>query len=184
MTEKTNTETGVATDQGGGNNFPPFDSSTFTSQLLWLAITFGLLYYLMAKVALPRISGILEVRSDRIAQDLGEAERLKDESDAAIAAYEQELAEARSSAHGIAQEARDKAKAEADAERSKVEAGLANKLAKAESRISDIKQEALKDVNAIASETAELLVSQLIGGKASKSEITKAVSSAATAREI
>ena len=59
--------------------FPPFDSTTFASQLLWFAITFALLYYLMAKVALPRIAGILEDRRDRIASDLDLAERLKRE---------------------------------------------------------------------------------------------------------
>ena len=68
------TETGVA-DHGGGHEagFPPFDSSTFPSQLLWLAITFGLFYIFMNKVVVPRIGGILEHRRDRIAKDLDEA---------------------------------------------------------------------------------------------------------------
>ena len=56
--------------------FPPFDSSTFPSQLLWFALTFALLYYLMSKVALPRIAGILEDRRDRIASDLDLADPL------------------------------------------------------------------------------------------------------------
>ena len=89
------------------NSFPPFDSSTFSSQILWLAITFGLFYLFMSRVVLPRIGSILETRRDRIAQDLNEANRLKLESDQAFAAYEQELAEARSNAHEIAQTARD-----------------------------------------------------------------------------
>ncbi|MEP1881060.1 MAG: ATP F0F1 synthase subunit B, partial [Roseibium sp.] len=85
-----------------GAGFPPFDSSTFASQILWLAITFGLFYWIMKNVAVPRIAGILEDRKDRIAGDLAEANRLKQETDAAIAAYEQALAEARNKAHGIA----------------------------------------------------------------------------------
>ena len=75
--------------------FPPFDSSTFASQLLWLAISFGLFYWLLSTKVLPRISGILEARADRIARDLAEAQRLKAESDAAGAAYEAALAAAR-----------------------------------------------------------------------------------------
>ena len=65
----------------------------------------------MSRVALPRIGSILEERDNRIAGDLAEAGRLKEESDAAIAAYEQALAEARQNAHAIAQKARDAAKA-------------------------------------------------------------------------
>jgi F-type H+-transporting ATPase subunit b len=116
----------------GGGVFPPFDQSTFASQLLWLAITFGLFYLLMSKVIVPRIGGILEHRRDRIAQDLDEANRLKEEADNAIAAYEQELADARKKASAIAEAAREKAKAAADAERVSTEAELNAKMADAE----------------------------------------------------
>ncbi len=174
----THTEVGTADKHEGGGNFPPFDSSTFASQLLWLAITFGVFYYLMAKVVLPRISEILEVRSDRIAQDLEKANNLKLESDEAIAAYEQELAEAKGKAHAIAQEARDKAKAEADAERHRVEEELSLKLAEAESKIASIKNTALVEVGAIAEDTTTTLVKQLLGGKLTKAEVTEAVKQA------
>ena len=63
--------------EGHHGGFPPFESHTFGSQLLWLAITFGALYFLMSRIALPRVASILETRSDRIASDLGEAQRLK-----------------------------------------------------------------------------------------------------------
>lgn len=167
---------GTDESHGASGSFPPFDSSTFTSQLFWLAVFFGLFYYLMSKVVLPRISGILEVRRDRIAQDLDEARKLSDESDAAVAAYEQELAEAKASAHTIAQSARDEAKAKADEERAVVEADLASKLAEAEKRIAGIKKAALADVGSIAGETTETLIKELIGGKLTKAEIAKAVS--------
>ena len=158
--------------------FPPFDSSTFTSQVLWLVLSFGLFYYIMSRVVLPRISGILETRSGRIAQDLDEANRLKDESDAAHAAYEQELATAKSNAHSIAQEARDAGKAEADAKRAEVEADMTKRVAEAEDRIAKIKSEAMSEVGTIAADTAEALVTQLLGGKVTKAEVAKAVSNA------
>ena len=159
--------------------FPPFDPSTFASQLLWLVITFGIFYLLMSKVVLPRIAGILEVRKDRISQDLDEANRLKEESDHAHAAYEQELAEAKQRAHTIGQEAKDKAKAEADAVREKVENELAAKLADAESEIAKIKTKALAEVDGIATETAEAIVKELIGGKVTKAELSKAITATA-----
>ena len=165
------------------NSFPPFDSSTFSSQILWLAITFGLFYLFMSRVVLPRIGSILETRRDRIAQDLNEANRLKLESDQAFAAYEQELAEARSNAHEIAQTARDEAKADADAERAKVEAEVAGRLEKAEAEIAAVKSKALAEVDAIAVDTTSAIVEQLIGGTVTKARVAAAVKAAAEGRE-
>ncbi|WP_343039124.1 F0F1 ATP synthase subunit B [Propylenella binzhouense] len=177
------TETvGAAETHGGGHNFPPFDPATFGSQIFWLIISFGLLYYLMSKVALPRIATILEERNDRIADDLAEAERLKRETDEAIAAYEQALAEARQNAHGIAQEAREAAKAEIDADRSRLEGELDGKLQAAEARIGEIKSRALGDVDAIAKDAAEAIVEVLIGTGVARGEIERAVDAALSER--
>lgn len=158
-----------------GGVFPPFDPASFASQLLWLAITFGIFYMLMSRIVIPRISGILEVRRDRISRDLDEAQRLRDEADAAHAAYEQELAEARSRAHKIAQEARDVAKAEADAKRGAKEAELNQKLAESEKRIAAIKAQAMGEVDRIASDTASTIIGELLGATAAKTEINKAI---------
>lgn len=159
----------------GDGSFPPFDSSLFASQLFWLAVSFGAFYFLMARVVIPRVGGILETRSDRISQDLDEAQRLKEESEAAIAAYEHELAEARNRAHAIGAEARDRAKAEADAKREEVEAELAKKLEEAEKTIASIKKEALAEVDGIAISTADEILSTLVSGGATKAEVEKAV---------
>lgn len=169
------TEQSEVGQEGGGGNFPPFDSSTFPSQLLWLAITFGLFYLFLKRVVLPRIGGILEVRRDRIAQDLDQAARMKEEADAAVAAYEQDLAEARTKASGIAQEARDAAKADADIERKRVEADLEKRLVEAEGRIAGIKNSALKEVGTIAEDTASAIVERLIGTKAEPGAVADAV---------
>ena len=168
----------IAETQHEHKAFPPFDSSTFPSQLLWLAITFGLLYYLMAKVALPRIAGILEDRRDRIASDLDMAERLKQELEDALASYEKALAGARAKAFTIAETARTEAKAAADARRAESEADLNKQLAVAEKRIGDIKSKALSDVGAIAGEATEAIVASLIGGGVSRSDVDAAVSQA------
>ena len=155
--------------------FPPFDPSHFPSQLLWLAIIFGLFYLFLKRVALPRVGSILEVRSQRIAQDLDQAARMKAEADAAVAAYEQELAEARAKANAIGQAARNAAKAEAETKRKQVEAELEGKLAKAEARIARIKSSALAEVGTIAADTAAAIVERLIGGKVDKATVAAAV---------
>ena len=156
--------------------FPPFDSSTYASQVVWLAITFGLFYLFLKRVIVPRLGGILETREARIAGDIEQAAKMKTEADAAIAAYEQELAEARANANTIGQQARDEAKAEAEAKRKSVEEGLEQKLSEAEARVAKIKDAAMKDVGAIAEDTAAAIVSAL-GGKAAKADIASAVKS-------
>ena len=158
--------------------FPPFDTSTYPSQLLWLAITFGIFYLFLKRVALPRIGGILEVRRDRIAQDLDHAARMKEEADAAVAAYEQELAEARTRAGQIGQSARDEAKAAAEVQRKRIEADLDAKLSTAEARISEIRDSAMRDIGTIAEETATAIVQELGGGRVDQASIAAAVKAA------
>ncbi len=143
--------------------FPPFDPSTFGPQLFWLAITFGVLYLLMSKIALPRIGEILEVRRDRIEGDLAEAERLRQKTEQAIENYEAELATARAQAHEIAEETRNDIKSELDEKHSEVEAELSKKLSIAEARIKETKSAALANVDEIASETLVSLISKLTG---------------------
>ncbi|NTJ41489.1 F0F1 ATP synthase subunit B [Agrobacterium larrymoorei] len=174
--EATHTETGVADNAHGSSGvFPPFDQSTYASQLLWLAISFGLFYVLMKKVIVPRVGGILEDRHGRIAQDLDEASRLKAEADAAIETYEKELAAARAKAGSIASAAREAAKVKADADRAAIEAELAEKISAAEARIESIKSQAFADVGTIAEETATAIVDQLIGAKVKDTDAKAAV---------
>jgi F-type H+-transporting ATPase subunit b len=172
------TETGVAHDDHATGVFPPFDSSTYASQVLWLVITFAAFYWVMQKVIVPRLGGILEHRHDRIAQDLDEASRLKAEADAAVETYEKELAAARAKGSSIAEGAREAAKAKAASDRSAIEAELTAKLAAAEVRIGEIKAQAFAEVGAIAEEAATAIVDQLIGAKASADDIRAAVSAA------
>lgn len=158
--------------------FPPFDPTHFPSQLLWLAITFGLFYLFLKRIALPRIGSIIDVRQQRIAHDLDLAAKLKTEADAAVAAYEQELAEARGKANAIGQQARDAAKADADAKRKEIEGALEKKLAESEARIAAIKSSAMAEVGGIAKDTASAIVERLIGRKVDDETVAAAVNSA------
>ncbi|MEM1284600.1 MAG: F0F1 ATP synthase subunit B [Pseudomonadota bacterium] len=155
--------------------FPPFDTSTYASQLLWLVIAFGLVYYVISKIAGPRISGILEDRHDRIASDLAEAERLKRETDEAMEGYEKALADARSKANAMANETRDKLTAETNAKRHASEEELAKKLSEAETRINAIKTEALSQVDTIATDAVDAIMEKLAPKAPTKAAVTKAI---------
>jgi F-type H+-transporting ATPase subunit b len=155
--------------------FPPFDATTFASQLFWFAITFVIFYFVIKRLAIPRIGGIIADRRARIAADLDEAEQAKQRSEAAAAAYEKQLAEARAGAFRIAEEGRSKAKAAADAERARTESDLAGKLAAAEARIGEIKAKALADVGAIAAEAAEAAVKALADVNVGAKDVADAV---------
>lgn len=159
----------------GGGAFPPFQTETFASQLLWLAITFGFLYWLADKVIVPRLGSILADRASRIGTDLNEAAAMKAKAEEAGAAYEKSLAEARAKSQAIAQETRDAVNAKSDARRKSVEADLAAKLADAEAKIVAMKAGAMGNVAGIAAETATVIVAQLTGTAPSQAVAEDAV---------
>jgi F-type H+-transporting ATPase subunit b len=157
---------------------PQLNPLDWAPQVIWLAITFSILYVLMKRVALPRIGSVIEMRAARIAKDLEAADKLRRETQEAIAAYEQALAEAKARAHAIAQEGRNRVKEEVAAERAALERDLAAKTADAEARIHAAKLSALKEVNAVAAETASEIVRWLIGVAPSPPEVATAVAAA------
>ena len=157
---------------------PQLNPLDWAPQIIWLVITFSILYLLMKRVALPKIGSVIEARQARIAGDLEAADKLRRETQEAIAAYEQALAEAKARAHAIAQEGRNKLKDEVAAERAALERDLAARSAEAERRIDQAKNSALKEVNAVASETAAEIVRRLIGVAPSQPEVSAAVAAA------
>jgi F-type H+-transporting ATPase subunit b len=161
-----------------GQGFPPFDAHTFASQLLWLALAFIALYLLMSRIALPRIASILEARRRRVEDDLAEAQHFKDASDAAIAAHEKALAEARGRAQTLANETRAKAAAAAEARRKEVDAKLNARIAEAEKTIAGTRSAAMGNVRSIASEAAGAIVERLTGIAPAGEEVAEAVSKA------
>jgi len=157
---------------------PQLNPLDWGPQLVWLFITFGILYLLMVYVALPRIGSVIDARAKRIADDLASADRLRRETEEAIAAYEQALAEAKQKAHAIVEQERAKLKDETAGERARLESDLGKKSAEAEARIESAKASAMKDVNAVAANVAADIVRQLIGVAPAKTELEKAVEAA------
>jgi F-type H+-transporting ATPase subunit b len=159
--------THAATEAHGGAHedvgFPPFATETFGGQLLWLVITFALLYVLLSKLVLPRLTGIIENRRTMIAKDLDDAAAMKTRAEEAGAAYEKALAEAKGRAQTLAQETRAKLSAESDARRKALEADLNSRLAESEATIAARKGEAMGHVRGIARDTASAIIERLTG---------------------
>ena len=162
-------------DGGHGGGFPPFDSSTYPSQLVSLVIAFVALYIIVSRFAVPRVSGIIEARQNAIEGNLAEAQKLKDQSDAALQAYEGELAAARSRAQAIGNETREKLSASAEAERKALEGKLAGKLADAEKQIAATRTAAMRNVKSIAADAAGAIVQRLTGTTPDATTVAKAV---------
>ena len=161
--------------ESGGHKFPPLQSETYASQIFWLAIIFVALYLLMSRIALPRVGEIIATRQQHVDADLAEARRLKDDSDAAIAAYEKALADARGRAQALANETREKYAAEAETARKALDATLNARIAEAERTIAARRTAAMANVQGIAVETATAIVERLTGNAPSGGDVAKAV---------
>ncbi len=174
QTETLHSETG----HESGATMPQMNPEYVSEQLIWLVITFAFLYVMMSRVALPRIGAVIEERRDKIADDLDKAAEFKREAERALAAYEQELNEARARAHTIIAEAREALKAETDTLRAQSDAKLAEHIKQAEARIREAKDEALTHVSDVAASTTLSLVEKLTGRSPEAQTVNAAVNSA------
>ncbi len=171
------TQSEVGQQGGAHSNFPPFDPGTFPSQIVWLAIAFGFLYWYMSKRGLPALGKVIDDRKAQIARDLDEATAMQQRAAAAAAAHERTLAEARAKAQTLAQGARDAAAADAQAKRKVLEDELAAKLAAAEREIAATRAEAMGNVSEVAREAAGAIVERLGGRPADPGAVAAAVNS-------
>jgi F-type H+-transporting ATPase subunit b len=175
VTGKVTAGTAVPEGVGPGKVFPPLDPTGVVPQLFWLALSFGLLYLLLKRFALPRVGEVIEERRERIERDLAKAEGLKAETELALATYERALGEARAKAGAIAKDVHAKLTAEVDAERAKLEAEISAQVAAAEARIAQSRAKAMTGVGEIAGDTAGAIVAKLIGREVSQDEVKRAL---------
>ncbi|MSP82720.1 MAG: ATPase [Alphaproteobacteria bacterium] len=153
---------------------PQLDTATFMPQLVWLALTFIVLYVVLSRRLLPRIGEILEARKDKIAHDLGAAEAAKKQAEATLAAYEAGIAKARVEAlglHAAAQEAAAKASAQ---RREEAEATLAREGAAADAAIAAAKGRALGEIREAAAEIAQAALARIVGIEVDRATALKA----------
>ena len=168
----------IGPEAAAAGGLPQLDPAVWTPQLFWLAVSFAILYFVMSRLALPKVGAVLEDRQRRISADIEEATRLKAEADASVAAYEAQLAAARGRAQSDAREAQDRIAGEANRQRQTLEQELGDRLREAESQIAATRTQAMGNVQAIATETTGAIVTELGRVNASPDEIERAVQAA------
>jgi F-type H+-transporting ATPase subunit b len=171
--ETAHTAMTTAPKKEGG--FPPFDTSTFPSQIFWLAITFAFLFTVLWRVAGPRINGVITNRRGAINGAIVEAGQARADAQAAQAAYETALAGARTRAHALAEETRTRLNAEIAKAKSEADARAHDAMAEADTRIAQTRESAKTAVLAAAREAAIAIVERLTGDKVSAEDAARAL---------
>lgn len=158
-TETTDSAHGAA--EAAQPGMPQLDFSTFPNQIFWLVVTLVVIYFVLSKVALPRIASVLAERQGTITNDIAAAEELKQKAAEAEAAYDKALADARAEAGKIAAEAKAEMQAEVDVALEKADAEIAARTSESEARISEIRIGAEAAVKDVARDTAKEVVAAL-----------------------
>lgn len=164
-------EHGAETSAG----MPQLDFSTFPNQIFWLVVTLAVIYFVLSRVALPRIGSVLAERSGTITNDIAAAEDLKQKAVEAEAAYEQALTDARVEAAKIVAETKSDIQADLDAELAKADVKISAKAAESEAAIAEIREGAVKSVTSVAKDVAKEVISAM-GGKVDAKAVNAAVS--------
>ena len=153
---------------------PQLDFSTFSNQIFWLVVTLVVIYFILSRIALPRIGGALADRAGTITNDLVEAEELKQRALEAEQAYEKALADARTEAQSINVAMRAEIQAQLDVELAKADAKISARTAEAALALAEIRSSAMVSVKDVAKATAKEIVA-VMGGKADAKTVTAAV---------
>ena len=157
---------------------PQLVIADFAPQLVWLVITFVALYLLLSKLALPRISSVLEERQNRIVDDLERAEKMKREAEETLAAYDGAMVETRNQARHIAQAARTELGAKSAEQLEKLAHELAQNAQDAERDIFERRDQALASIRAVAADAASATLDKLIGVTPDRSAVDAAIDKA------
>ncbi|MFQ6554073.1 F0F1 ATP synthase subunit B' [Aestuariibius insulae] len=166
------TETAGAAEDSVG--LPQLDFSTFDNQIFWLVVALLAIYFILSRIALPRIGSVLAERQGTITNDIAAAEELKHKATAAEAAYDKALADARAEADRIVGETKAEIQSELDAELAKADAEIAARTSESEAAIAEIRDGAQDSVREVAKDTAMAIVAAL-GRDADQSAVDTAV---------
>ncbi len=178
MATETTTSTSACVDASGGAiGMPQLCPDWFTNQIFWLVIALLAIFFVLSKIALPRIAAVLAERSGTISNDLASAEDLKRKAVEAEEAYNKALADARAEAQSIAAQTRAEIKADLDDAIAKADAEIAAKAAEGEAKIAEIRAGAMESVSEVAKDVAAEIVTAL-----GQTADAKTVGDAVTAR--
>ncbi|MBQ0750740.1 MAG: F0F1 ATP synthase subunit B' [Roseovarius sp.] len=171
MASETHDAAGQAASTPG---LPQLDLSTFGNQIFWLLVTLVVIYFVLSRIALPRIAAVMAERQGAITNDLAAAEDLKAKAVQAEQAYLKALADARTEAQTIVGQAKAEIKAELDAATAKADAEIAARAAEGEKKIAEIRANAIDSVKEVALAAAAEIVA-VMGGKADAKTVGAAV---------
>lgn len=164
-------------EAGHKAGLPQLDTSTYASQLFWLVITFGALYYYMSRKALPLVAEVLTARQARIADDLSRAQALKAQAATTFEAYEKALADARSQAQSVVAQAAADIQATAKERESAFAAELTKRARGSEQQITAAKDQALAEIRSVAVDIAREVAEKVAGVKVDATQAEQAVAS-------
>jgi F-type H+-transporting ATPase subunit b len=164
----------MAETAASGPGMPQLDVTTFSNQIFWLVVTMVVLYFVMSRVALPRIAAVLADRRGTITSDIAAAEEYKLKAQQAEDAYHKALADARAEAHRIVEAAKADIQAQLDVQIAKADAEIAAKASESERRIREIRDSAMEMVSEV-SQVATKDILESFGGKADAASVTAAV---------
>ena len=175
MATESHEAVGSCVDAGGSAiGMPQLCFDWWGNQIFWLVITLLVIFFVLSRIALPRIASVLAERQGTITNDIAAAEDLKRKAEAAEKAYDKALADARTEAQAIAARARDDIRAQLDEALARADAAIAAKAAESEKAIGEIRASAMQNVEIVAKDTAAAIVAAL-GGTADEATIAAAV---------
>ncbi len=162
--------------EGSAIGMPQLCLDWFPNQIFWLVVTLVAIFFVLTRIALPRIAAVLAERQGTITNDIAAAEELKLKAQEAEAAYDKALADARAEAGKIAEETRAAIQSDLDAELARADEEISAKTAESEAAIAEIRAGAEASVREVASDVAKDIVATL-GGEAKAADVTAAIKS-------
>ncbi|MDB2363309.1 F0F1 ATP synthase subunit B [Candidatus Pelagibacter bacterium] len=161
-----------ATESGG---MPQLNPEFWISQIFWLTLTFGILYLVLSKLILPKISANLETRKSQILENIEAAEKQREDSEMKLKEYEEIISKSKLEAKTIFNQAREKALKDINAKKEVLESQIDEEISKAEEEIKTLRNGAPDKINKIAIETSSELIQKLIGAEVNNSSISAIV---------
>ena len=161
-----------AAESGG---MPQLNPEFWISQIFWLIITFGVLFIVLTKVILPKISDNLETRKSQILENIETADKQKEESQKKIDEYEKIILDSKIKAKNFFNEAREKILEDINKKRNALEKDLDEEIISVENELSEFRNKSGEKINKIAAETSAELIKELIGEEVNSSSIAAIV---------
>ena len=161
-----------AAESGG---MPQLNPEFWISQIFWLTLTFGILYIVLSKLILPKISANLELRKSQIQENIEAAEKQRENSETKLKEYEEIVLKSKLQAKNIFKDAREKVLKDINSKKEILDKQIDDEIKKAEKEIEVLKKSAPEKINKIAKETSSELVKKLIGAEVNGSSISAIV---------